>query len=141
MAEGLFSRLIDQAFAGKINLIILKSKEVTEKEGKKFYVVDSIHYIMMVIAYHPDLGDYEGIEHSIEPLKEPLLVPKDFNARTEEEKRAYLLFFEDILPYDVIDILTTDDPRPVVLVAPPHLSEEISEEIRLRYEELEDFAL
>jgi len=141
MAENLFSRLIDQAFAGKINLIILKSKEVTEKEGKKFYVVDNIHYIMMVIAYHPDLGDYEGIEHNVEPLKEPLLVPKDFNARTEEERRAYLLFFEDILPYDVIDILTTDDPKPVVLVAPPHLSEEISEEIRLRYEELENFAL
>jgi len=139
MAGNPFYRLIDEALGGDINLVVLKSKGVTEKEGKKYYIVDSIHYVWTTV-YHPNL-DYEAIDHNVEPLGEPLLIPRDFNNRPEKERVSYLLFFGDALPDDVLEILTTNDPRPVVIVVPPHMSEDISEEIRVRYEKYEDLSI
>jgi len=153
--------LIDRALEGDINLIVLKAKGVTEKEfegrRRKFYEVDRVHYVGTEIAYHPNLGFYEGIEHAEKSLREPILVPVDFNDWSDEQKVFYLRFFFDLFPPEVVDMIEPPDeivvdrgteeetverdldvPKSVIVVVPPEESDDISEEIRMRYEDLED---
>lgn len=127
--------LIDDALDREINLFVLRSKDVVEKEGKKYYVVDSIHFLGTYMDYQ---GDEELIE-ILYDLKEPILVPLDFNSLSEDDKMFYILFFKDIIPISVLEYLRQKGPRPVIIVVPPHLGEKISQEIELRYEDLGDF--
>jgi len=133
--------LIEDALDGGTLLFVLRPNDIKEVDGEEYYVVDSIH-----------VADRRNGQY-VYYLKNPILVPPDFNALSEHEKVTYLSFFTDSVPSEVINRMISELERKksdlevyleeypegvaVVLIRPEDV-DWVSETIDINYQELEE---